>query len=91
MVNKLGFHCYVSGKVQGVWFRSSTKEKADLWSVTGWARNLPDGRVEVTAYGDKANLTQLYEWLHKGPRLSEVTDVTYEEIAWQEYDGFQVL
>jgi acylphosphatase len=81
----------VSGKVQGVWFRASTKEQADQLGVTGWARNLPDGRVEVMASGDHAKISLLYEWLKRGPRLAQVADITYEELSWQAFNDFKVL
>ena len=61
MADLIGRHYFLSGKVQGVWFRASTKEQADLLGVTGWVRNLSDGRVEVLAYGEKdAALSLLY-------------------------------
>lgn len=91
MTDKLGMHCYVSGKVQGVWYRASTKEQADRLGVNGWARNLKDGRVEVMAFGTREKLTQLHAWLQKGPPRAEVIDITYEEITWQEMKGFSVL
>ena len=87
---KISIHCFVSGKVQGVWFRASTQDRAKELELTGWARNLPDGRVEVIACGERENVKQLHEWLKKGPELAHVTDVTYEEIAWQEHDRFGV-
>lgn len=65
--------CYVSGRVQGVWFRASTKEHAERLGLSGWARNLPDGRVEVLACGSPDALQALREWLGRGPELAEVT------------------
>lgn len=91
MTKQSGIHCYVTGKVQGVWFRASTKEQAQQLGLTGWARNLPDGRVEVMAYGDKEKLLQLHAWLKQGPRLAKVIDLSYEESPWQAYQGFDVL
>lgn len=91
MTNKMCIHCTISGRVQGVWFRASTQEQAEQLGLKGWARNLPDGRVEVLACGDKEKLAQLYAWLKEGPRLANVTDVTYEELAWCEYHGFEAL
>lgn len=91
MENKLCIHCFVTGKVQGVWFRASTQDEAVLRGITGWARNLSDGRVEVMACGEKEKLSELYEWLKKGPSLAKVEQVTYEECPWQEFDRFGVL
>lgn len=67
--------CLVSGRVQGVWFRGSTREQALALGLTGHARNLSDGRVEVLACGDAAALAQLKEWLWQGPPLARVEQV----------------
>lgn len=88
MTNKLSIHCYISGKVQGVWYRASTQKQAQQWQLTGWARNLPDGRVEVLACGERADLARLHAWLKQGPALAEVTEVTYEELPWQDIPDF---
>jgi acylphosphatase len=88
--DKRCIHCYVTGRVQGVWFRASTQEQAAKLDVPGWVRNLPDGRVEVMACGTLDQLTALFMWLQQGPRLAQVTQVSQEELAWQPYHGFQV-
>lgn len=59
--------CHVSGRVQGVWFRASTREQARRLGISGYARNLADGRVEVLACGEERTLQQLQEWLWQGP------------------------
>ncbi|AHE67746.1 acylphosphatase [Legionella oakridgensis] len=82
--------CYISGRVQGVWFRASTKEQAERLRLNGWARNLPDGRVEVLACGDENRLNLLYEWLKQGPQLAIVHDCSREDIPWQNYEGFHI-
>lgn len=91
MDNQICIHCYVSGKVQGVWFRGSTQEQAERLNLTGWARNLPDGRVEVLACGEKDKIAELYEWLKHGPQLANVTDLSCEELPWQKLSGFNTL
>ena len=91
MKNRMGMHFFVSGLVQGVWFRASTQDKAKELEVTGWVRNLPDGRVEGTAYGSQEALRELQEWLKKGPMGARVEQVVVEEVAWQENDRFAVL
>lgn len=83
-------HFYITGKVQGVWFRASTKQQAELLNLTGWARNLPDGRVEVMAFGAPDALATLHAWLKEGPKLAQVTDVVHETLPWQAYSGFDV-
>jgi len=82
MTDKSGMHCYVSGKVQGVWFRASTKAEAEKLGITGWARNLPDGRVEVMAYGNQAALKALHNWLQDGPDRAVVDEVISEDVPW---------
>ena len=65
--------CIVSGRVQGVWFRASTKGYAEDLELTGWVRNLADGRVEVLACGPPDRLQALRDWLKIGPELAEVS------------------
>ena len=67
--------CYVSGRVQGVFYRASTQEIASKLGITGYARNLPDKRVEVLACGEEAALSELAAWLWQGPRYAEVSAV----------------
>lgn len=71
----------VRGKVQGVFFRASTRERALTLGLTGHARNLIDGSVEVVAYGDAAALDQLEVWLHDGPPSAEVKELYREELG----------
>ena len=90
MQQKICIHCFVSGKVQGVWFRASTQDKAKELGLTGWARNLADGRVEVIACGTPEKINELHEWLKLGPELASVSGVTREDIEWQDHDRFGV-
>lgn len=69
----------VTGKVQGVFFRASTVRAAERLGIRGFARNLPDGRVEVLALGDAVSLGALAAWLRQGPALARVADVTEQE------------
>lgn len=82
-------HCFVSGHVQGVFFRASTKEKALALGLTGWTRNLMDGRVEVLASGEQAQIEKLYEWLKQGPQQAKVTGLTREELPYQAFSTFE--
>ncbi len=82
--------CFVSGKVQGVWYRAKTQEKAKALGVTGWAKNLPDGRVEVLASGERDKVEALCAWLWQGPELAEVTAVDVQEEAWLVFERFAV-
>ena len=74
--------CIVTGRVQGVWFRASTQREARRLGVTGIARNLPDGSVEVIACGAVAAVDELVAWLHRGPQHAEVAGVAVDA-----YDG----
>lgn len=91
MAEKLCIHYVVSGRVQGVFFRASTLEKAQELGLTGWVRNLPEGQVEVLACGPKAALVELQQWLQRGPRFSKVSQVRHEEVTWQEHIDFKVI
>jgi acylphosphatase len=68
-------HFYVSGRVQNVFFRDSTRKKAQELSLCGWVRNLADRRVEVLACGDEENVKALAKWLWQGPPAAKVTEV----------------
>jgi acylphosphatase len=72
--------CYVSGRVQGVFFRASTRSRARELGVTGHARNLPDGRVEVLACGSAAAVEALCAWLWEGPPGAQVSAVEVEDV-----------
>ncbi len=91
-MSKACVHGYVSGRVQGVWFRGFVREQAQRFQLHGWAKNLPDGRVEVFLCGERDQLDQAVEQLHTGPPLSRVDRV---EIRIGDYDsserGFRVL
>lgn len=91
MQNLICMHWYVTGRVQGVWFRASTQEKATELGLQGWVRNLPDGRVEVLACGERAKLTELHNWLKLGPKLARVEELSIEELPWQSYQRFEKL
>lgn len=67
----------VSGRVQGVFFRQSTADLARRLGLTGWVRNLADGRVDGLAQGEPADLQQLYEWLRQGPPAAQVNAVEW--------------
>ncbi len=73
--------CYVSGRVQGVWYRGSTQREAENLGVTGYACNLPDGRVEVLACGSRQAVDALCDWLLQGPPHAVVSDVQCLPVA----------
>ena len=71
----------VRGRVQGVFFRASAREQALALKLTGHARNLADGSVEVVAYGEAAAIDRLETWLHDGPAQAEVNELYREELG----------
>lgn len=71
-------HIYISGKVQGVWFRACAQQEAIDGNITGWIRNLRDSRVEIVAEGEEAQLLALAQWCKIGSDQAEVSDVTAE-------------
>jgi acylphosphatase len=77
-------HVFVSGKVQGVFFRSSTKDMAEGLGLFGWVRNLADGRVEALFEGKKEVIEKMIEWCKSGPELAEVTGI---EVIAEDYRG----
>ena len=91
MNKNLCMRCYISGTVQGVWFRASTKEQADKLNISGWVRNLTDGRVEVFACGTEQQLELFYSWLQQGPQLAKVNEHSRENVLWEECSGFKVI
>jgi len=84
---------WISGRVQGVYFRASTRQQAVQLGLTGYAKNLADGRVEVVAAGDAAALQALQQWLWRGPPAAHVTDVQSVEVdvGSDEYEDFRTL
>lgn len=81
----------VSGRVQGVFFRAGTRERAVALGLAGHARNLPDGRVEVIASGPPEAIAALEAWLAQGPPLARVQSVERGEAPGGVQAGFRVL
>lgn len=81
----------VSGKVQGVFYRASTKAVADQIGVKGIVRNLPNGTVFIEAEADEFSLKDFIEWCKEGPDDAEVEDVIINEIELKNYRNFEVL
>ena len=72
-------HVFVSGRVQDVWFRESTRQRAEELGVGGWVRNLPDGRVEALFEGDADAVQKAIDYVREGPTLARVSQVEVEE------------
>jgi acylphosphatase len=77
-------HLLIDGRVQGVYYRESARQAATALGVTGWARNLPDGRVEAMAEGPREAVERLIAWCHQGPPAAHVTGV---DVTWSEATG----
>ena len=80
----------VNGKVQGVWFRGSTRDQALALDITGYAKNLSDGRVEVMMCGHEQEIETLSAWLRHGPPLAVVKSLDIVTVDPQQYQGFEV-
>ena len=81
----------VQGRVQGVYYRASARDRARQLGLKGWVRNCPDGSVEILAEGEKTLLGQLISWCHQGPPAAVVTRVTTDwQTATGEFVGFVV-
>ncbi|ADP77339.1 acylphosphatase [Methanothermus fervidus DSM 2088] len=81
---KVRAHIFISGRVQGVFFRANTKKVAEKHGVKGWVRNLPDGRVEAVLEGEKEDVEKVIEFCREGPPLAKVTNV---DVKWEKYKG----
>jgi acylphosphatase len=77
-------HLFISGNVQGVFFRSYTRQEANKKNVKGWVRNLPDGRVEVVLEGEEEAVRKIIELCRKGPSYARVKGI---KIKWEDYKG----
>ncbi len=72
---KTNVHVLISGNVQGVWFRASTKQKAEQLGLKGWVRNTEDDCVEAVFQGDEKQVNEMINWCHHGPPLAKVEKV----------------
>ncbi len=85
-------HIYITGRVQGVGFRHFTRKNADKLGITGWVKNLPDGRVEAVFQGTEEDVKELISRCKKGPISSYVQDIEVSEIEnTQDHRSFEVI
>ena len=88
---KTRVHLFISGAVQGVFFRDSAKQVAQSMGITGYVRNMQDGRVELVAEGEKDSIDRLVQWCRKGPPSAIVVSVNIENEHYKgEFDLFDV-
>lgn len=82
---------FISGRVQGVFFRAYTRDKARALGLKGWVKNLYDGRVEAVFEGEKERVKEMLEWCHEGPSAAKVTNLEIKfEQATREFSNFDV-
>ena len=77
-------HLLISGRVQGVWYRASTKEKAAELGVVGWVKNTSDGKVEAVFEGTKEYVDRMIDWCYQGPPLAHVTEIN---VSYESFTG----
>ena len=86
----VSYIAHISGKVQGVFFRASSQQQAIEYGLSGYARNLADGEVEVLMCGEQQNVDKMLEWLSHGPPQAVVEDVKSKQVPWQDHNHFSI-
>ena len=86
----VSYIAHVSGKVQGVYFRVSSQQAAIDFGLSGYARNLADGGVEVLMCGSEDNVQKMLAWLEQGPPEAVVEKVQHKQVPWQEHPFFSI-
>jgi acylphosphatase len=81
---KMRCHVLVSGRVQGVFFRQNTRERARALGLKGWVRNTEDGKVEAVFEGEREKIEKILEWMRKGPPFARVDGL---KIEWEDFKG----
>lgn len=82
--------CTVAGVVQGVYYRGSAQRQAEILGITGWIRNLPDGKVEVFACGEPAQVQEFIRWLWMGPPRARVHHIVTERADIEDFGDFGI-
>ncbi len=85
------FRIIVSGRVQGVFFRDNTRRKARELGLTGYAKNLPDGNVEVVAQGDENKINEFINFIKKGPGIASITRVQIKPKEPENFKNFEII
>jgi acylphosphatase len=89
-MQKKSYSVQLFGKVQGVFFRASTKEKAESLGINGFVRNESDGSVFIEAEGEEDNMRSFIEWCNHGPILARVDKCIVKEIEVKNFNGFNI-
>ena len=90
MFERTRAHVFVSGRVQGVFYRATTRDQARDAGIEGWVRNLDDGRVEAVFEGPESAVESMVEWCHTGSSRARVDDVEVTYEAPEGLDGFEI-
>jgi len=91
-LGNIRMHIIIEGRVQGVWFRDSTRNEAISLGISGWVKNRSDGTVEALAEGPEDKVKRLVLWFHHGPPYAKVTGVQENREEWKgEFDSFDIL
>lgn len=92
MTTNCRVHIFISGKVQGVYYRQNTAQKAQELDIKGWVRNLSDGRVESVMEGNEVNIGKILNWCKQGPADANVTGVQiFNEEYKSEFTTFDIV
>ena len=83
-------HLIIKGKVQGVFFRASAKDKADDLGIKGWVKNTPEGDVEIMANGNQMAVDEFIQWCRTGPSKAKVTSVDTRIVEEEDFTGFRI-
>ena len=90
-MKKRRVHVWITGRVQGVFFRTYTRDAAQSIGVTGWVRNLPDGRVEAVFEGESDKVERMIEWCREGTPMSRIESVDLlEEVYTGDFDRLAI-
>lgn len=91
-MNDIRARVIIKGRVQGVWFRESTRREAVALGITGWVKNRPEGSVEVLAEGPEEAVMELISWCNHGPPVARVDNVHETREKWKgEFESFDVV
>ncbi|MBQ4819681.1 acylphosphatase [Aquimarina sp. MMG016] len=85
------YNIKATGKVQGVWYRQSTLQKATELNLKGFVKNVPDGSVYIEAEGTEDQLQNLLDWCKEGPQFAMVQDVSFKEDKIKSFTDFEIL
>ena len=86
----VSYIAHVSGTVQGVYFRASSQQVAIEYGLSGYARNLADGDVEVLICGEQEKVDMMIEWLKHGPPTAKVDHLDQKQVQWQDHNFFSI-